>query len=72
MITAASIMSYFIHNKPRISRIQVDWQIYPTYAKIQIMRSERKNFRTNVPEISSEICEDQNYASLSYARFTVW
>ena len=55
------------YSKPRISRIQVDRQIYPRYAKIRLMRSEIKGFGTIVPEILSEICEDP-----TYARFTVY
>ena len=56
-----------MYSKPRISRIQVDRQIYPSYAKIQLMRSEIKRFGTIVREILSEICEDP-----TYARFTVF
>ena len=46
------------YNKPGISRIQVDRQIYPSYAKIRLKRSEIKGIGTIVPEILSEICED--------------
>ena len=60
-----------LYSKPRISRIQVDRQIYPSYAKIRLMRSEIKGFGTIVREILSEICEDPTYANPTYARFTV-
>ena len=46
--------------------IRVDRQIYPSYAKIRLIRSEMKGFGTIVGEILSGICEDP-----SYARFTV-
>ena len=54
------------YSKPRVSRIRVDPQIYPTYAKIRLMRSEIKGFGTTVTEILSEVCENP-----TYARFTV-
>ena len=60
-----------IYSKPRISRIQVDRQMYPSYAKIRLIRSEIKGFGLIVPEILSEICEDPTYASPTYARVTV-
>ena len=47
----------FIYSKPRISRIQVDRQIYLSYAKIRLMRSEIKGFGTIVRDILSEIWE---------------
>ena len=59
------------YRKPRISRIQVDQQIYPSYEKIRLMRSEIKWFGTNVRQISSEICGEPTYANPTYARFTV-
>ena len=59
------------YNEPRISRIQMDRQIYPSYAKIRPMRSKMKGFETILLEILSEICEDPAYASPTYARFTV-
>ena len=55
------------YSKPRMSRIQVDRQIYSNCAKIRLMRSEIKGFGTIVSEILSEICEDP-----TYARFTVY
>ena len=50
----------------------MDPQIYLSYAKIQLMRSEIKEFGTIVREIVSEICEDPTYANPTYARFTVY
>ena len=35
------------YSKPRIIRIQVDRQIYPSYAKIRLTRSEIKRFEGN-------------------------
>ena len=55
-----------------MSRIQVDRQIYPTYAKIPHMRSGIKRFGTILPEILSELREDLIYANSTYARFTVY
>ena len=55
-----------------MSRIQVDRQIYSSYAKIRLMRSEMKGFGTIVREILSEICVDPTYAGPTYARFTVY
>ena len=49
----------------------MDRQIYPTYAKIRLMRSKIKEFGTIVPKILSKICEDPTYANPTYARFTV-
>ena len=60
------------YSKTRISRIQVDRQIYLSYAKIRLMRIEINGFGTIVREILSEICEDPTYESPTYARFTVW
>ena len=37
---AINCASEWKYSKPRISRIQVDRQIYPSYAKIRLMRSE--------------------------------
>ena len=56
-----------IYNKPGISRIQVDRQIYPSYAKIRLMRSEIeiKGFGTIESEILSEICEDSTDAKFN-------
>ena len=54
------------YSKPRISRIQVDRQIYPSYAKIWLMRSDIIGFETMVLEILSEICENP-----THERFTV-
>ena len=54
------------YSKPRISRIQMDRQIYPSYVKIRLMRSEIKGFGTIVLEISSEICEDSIMRGLLY------
>ena len=53
--TIHSLLSTY--SKHRISRIQSDRQIYPSYAKIRLMRSEIKRFGTIVREILSEICE---------------
>ena len=64
-----------MYSKPRISRIQVDRQIYPSYAKIQLMRSEIKRFGTIVREILSVVCEDPTYASsaiLTYVATLAW
>ena len=61
---------YYRYSKPRISRIQVDRQIYPTYAKIRLTHSEMKEFGIIVSEISSETCEDPTYTSPTHARFT--
>ena len=47
-------------------------QIYPSYAKIRLMRSEIKGFGTIVHEILSGICEDPTYVSPTFARFTVF
>ena len=55
-----------------MSRIRVDRQIYPKYAKIRLMRSEIKGFGTIVREILSEICEDPTDANPTHARFTVF
>ena len=57
-----STNSKHVYNKPRIRRIQVDRQTYPTYAKIRLMRNDIKGFGTIVPKILSEICEDPTYA----------
>ena len=59
------------YSRPRISRIRVDRQIYPTYATIRLMRSEIKGFGTIVPKILLEMCEDPTYANPTYARFSV-
>ena len=59
------MMSDPAYSKPRICRIQVDPQIYPSNAKIRLMRREIKGCGKIVREILSEICEDQ-----IYARFT--
>ena len=45
----------------------MDRQIYPSYAKIRLMRSEIEGFGTIVSEILYEICEDP-----TYAMFTVY
>ena len=52
-----------VYSKPLISRIQVDREIYLSYAKIRLMRSQIKGFGTIVREILSEICEDPTYAN---------
>ena len=62
---------FILYSKPRIYRIQVDRQIYPSYAKIWVIHSDIKGFVTIVREISFEICEDPTYATPTYARFTV-
>ena len=59
-------MELLKYSKLRMSRIHVARQIYPSYAKIRLMRSEIKGFGTIVCEILSEICEDP-----TYVRFTV-
>ena len=59
------------YSRPRISRIQVARQIYPSYAKIHLMRRGMKGFGTIVLEILSEICEDPTHVSPTYAKFTV-
>ena len=50
----------------------MDRQIYPSYAKIRLTRSEINGFGTIVREILSEICEDPTYANPTYAWFTVY
>ena len=61
------------YSKPRISRIQVDRQICPSYAKIRLMRREIEGYGKIAPEILSDMCNDPTYANASptYARFTV-
>ena len=58
-----------LYSKPRISRIQVDRQIYSSYAKIRLMRSEIMGFGTIVSEILSEICEDPTYARFTLCKY---
>ena len=65
-----STQTYVHYSKSRL--IPVDRQMYPSYAKIRLMRSEIKEFRTIVFEFLSEICEAPTYASPTYARFTVF
>ena len=71
LIGSQSLRS-MIYSKPRICRIQVDRQIYPSYAKIRLMRSEIKGFGTIVREILSEICEDPTYARFTVHRAVLW
>ena len=59
------------YSKLRISRIQVDRQIHPSYVNIRLIGSKILWFGTIVSEILSEICEDPTYTSPTYARFTV-
>ena len=80
-IAAAVFVSAYLHvcikviinnySKPRISRIQVDRQNYPSHAKIRHKRSDIKGLGTIVPEIVSEICEDPTYTRFTVCRLRV-
>ena len=59
-----------VYSKPRKSRIQVDRQICPSYAKIRLIRSEIKIFGTIVFEILSEMFGDPTYAGFTVYRIS--